>query len=861
MAGQVTLPAGFSVSSSGLTRQWVAPRGFSVSEFSTSVSLLPNSAVSTSQTGSPIIATGVPRRQVTTPPGFYYSTSGLTQQWVTPGGFSVSDVAVAAGNGLLVANMVAASTTTEPALVPGRLLAPDVCVSSSWLLPTTVTAEIVTGGDFSSGTNWNLSSGATISGGTLNVASGASLTVAKQGAIIPAAGDIILVTYDMLGYVSGSAAFTSFTNVQTFFQYGRTAGYTADTTGATFIVDNVDGSDGNTGADETHAFASISKALSSITSAGNVKVLIRNKGQPYLVAPLTLASKPNVTLAGYGDEQAELLGAINVTGWVQCSAADAPLLGAIYPNCYKAIVQKTDINHTSWHALHPLEGGTLPLNLCQKRRDMSDLYFQDNTDAYYSSYKGDTCVIANDAAGHPSTLTHTAVLSNYTDTQLANCGIMIWANPNLAKFIDVTSALNGVLQLATNSYVKELYNAQSVSSYALLNILAEIQQGQYGWVDNGDGTLTLIVRPFDPANLAQGVLVAARTNVLTATSCNGIRIENLKFGMTADDSETVPSAPVILKLCNGFTFIQNTIEHYSHHSFGAGGIHIIGSQNGLIQYNEVQHGQNNFGIWNDKSAYSSDHVQIINNYVYRVSLSPVRIYGTTYPLVADCMFEECCFGGHANRLNFYLGCRYYCGWRLIIKNCGGYITWQQSDDGVFGLIYSPADPTSSDARAIVDQTNAGAMPAPSSSNYTINCMFPLPAGNTGTGPTMFYATAVPQQGVNWGLWNNLTHGLQFTTATQLAGSPDYNIVTRGSAVGPNSVTATQEEIYADPANGNFNAKAGSIVLTKQGKDVTSVVTLLETWFPGYPFRKTLNGYDWDPENPGMGPYGQFWPVG
>jgi hypothetical protein len=640
--------------------------------------------------------------------------------------------------------------------------------------------------------------------------------------------------------------------------YGRQDGYSS---GVLFDYHvNTSGSDTTGDGSLLNPYRTPTKAHAVAAAAGgNKKIALHGTG-PYTDS--VVCTTNGIEFHGYDTDQPKWYGSYTVTGFTQCVAGDATVVGSNYASIYKATFATSNLDSTvSFNSLIPLENGT-PLNLVQLRHDTSDLYFQDAISDFYSSkLYGDSVTIA-ETATDLTTITHAAVLGNgtapYTDAQLSNCSVMVHVQANKAQLVKVTSS-GGVLTCAAGNGLQK--EATDDNRYSLLNLLPALSVGQYGVKDNGDGTWTIYVWPNNPANLSSGLPIASKSNILMFSQCSNNKVSNIEFGHCAYSGTTVTLGALVLDRTTSADIRQNTVQYCGYKDFiGNAAIVVVGGTSNNIQYNTTKNIQNDFGFYFTKSSYTATGNRCLNNYAYRTSLTAFRFYGQTLVAVVDNKAENCGEGGHANKMNFYLGSDQVLAWRNVFINCGGYMTPQQSSRMLFGMNLCPADMTSDDDRAFVDQTGdiAPAVPTNPSNNGIINNAFPKPQGNTGTTNSLDASNASTSYTVNWEIANNVANGIDYS---DVVSTPDYNVLTTGVAIGTHDTVETNSDnLFYDYSTGNWNTVPGSILTTKTGKDESTFISTWETWFPDINLRQTLNGYTWDPADPGVGPYGKHWPV-
>lgn len=779
--------------------------------------------------------TNVPRNSVIT--GSAITVSGITgPATVALSGSPTTKVSINGG----------VATASPGTVSNGDTVAPVVTSSNSF--NTAVTGTVTIGGvsdDFSVTTALSESFTFTI---TVTDALGAtsalttSIAVGPTGVIIPAPNPI---------------------------QYGLTAGYNAGTTFDYYVSPSGNDSTG-TGAIGS-PFATISKALTVIGTTPNKSIGLR-AGKHY-AHNLALAAV-GTRIAAYNGEAATISGGLPVTGWTQCTSGDSALLGSGYANIYKsAPISTAGWGHAAYNALIPIENGQM-LNLVQNRRDTSDLFEQSDDSTFYRYTLSDGSVgdhtiafttSGTAASGSTLTLTHPSVLGTYTDTQLSKMAVMLLADPNVPTVLKVASASGGVLTFDTNTAFPDF--SPSGGAYALLNNLKDLAVGQWGWVDNNDGTITLYVRPNNPANLAAGIDIAAYDRIFTINA-GGCKIDGNILQTWADDASG--SAGIVINNVAGCTVTENTLQFYSHQQKGYGSIYGLGGDGYNIYKNKIQWGQNQYGFFLAQGTTSggTNH-RVHNNYIYRTSQTGPRFYGQRFTAFYENWMNSCGVAAHANKINWYNGSDFCVTMRNKWTNCGGYATQQQASRILWLMNLIPMGPSATDtSRAFDDQTSTVQPPTDPSENYFIKNLLPTAGLNVMTG-TEVAAQFIPDRTTtsttpvtwdqNWNVIGNVMAGASYDS--RYLTTTDYNTLTYGAAQGPNDVVVSETTLFADVVNENYATPAGSQLLTSTCPDLTSIINIYRSVFTDVDFDHDIDGNVVDWTNPGRGPWARGkWPI-
>ena len=241
-----------------------------------------------------------------------------------------------------------------------------------------------------------------------------------------------------------------------------------------------------------------------------------------------------------------------------------------------------------------------------------------------------------------------------------------------------------------------------------------------------------------------------------------------------------------------------------------------------------------------------------------VSQTGFRMFGVRDCLMTDIRSWRTSSGGHANAINFYAGCD-----QVVVINYNGGITadtllvdgyaTNQASSRLYFLHCT--FPPGTDSRAYVDQSSSGAVhPTPGGGGALINCWVPHTPRTSGTLNNA--GITVGKDVMPWELYNNISPAIVNTGGTL---TRKGNILTNSNTTADASeILADELDLHVDPANYDFTAKAGSILNSTAGQDVTAIIETLEGWFPGENFRRDALGRGWNPAEPGVGPYGRNW---
>lgn len=667
-------------------------------------------------------------------------------------------------------------------------------------------------------------------------------------------------------------------------QYGPSAFFDAGTDGD-YFVDAVNGDDANPGTSSDNAFATIQQAIDTVDAAGGDPVIrIMGDGVKYreeVSYTLNGAGVPtSLKITGYGTDKPIITGANVITGWTACTSSDSGVLGSNWDGVYKTTVNIADYPTPEYDDPPPgvaypptapnyynalMAEGDEPLTICGLRDPVSPVpHF--HIDATDLCFRGDEYPVTftTDASGHYETITHAAALGSYTDAQLARCVATLWHTPNLAGWSEVASVSSGVLTLETNDYDPQ--GNTGGGAYSLLNLLPNIQQGEWGYVNNGDGTVTFYAYPNDTASLTSGMEISVRHNGLVIYRIPEdvpLTIEGIHFEMSArrtDDGSLLE----IGSNGSGITNQTTTIRECAFRNYAGEKALLFQFTQGPATLEKCSFKKAIGAGWRATGVSTARPTGYVVQNLLGQDLSQgyCSPFGVRNMIIRDCRAVRTSAGGHANLINVYQGCD-----KVVIQNfqCedssegrpwAGYATNQRSSNIVWlHCTFTPGD----DGRAYDDQTNTGTpnMPNEGEGGYIVNCWAVdhidrrnslRERGGFHVGPGSF---------IPWLLYNNVTPAIYYVSGTVI--DQKSNLLTYSTtAADASEQVIDAEDLFADAANFDYTAVQAPLTTGAGATDATSVIELIEGWFPGEDFRRDALGLTWDPADPGYGPFGKNW---
>ncbi|MDU8943277.1 hypothetical protein [Ovoidimarina sediminis] len=547
------------------------------------------------------------------------------------------------------------------------------------------------------------------------------------------------------------------------------------------------------------------------------------------------------TIKRYGSERVVLSGAETLTGLVQCSAADADVLG-LGLGVNGSPVYKTTIAASAFEAssalglnIHEMvEGDSVALPIAQERASLSERFYSLYEQEFHTADS-----FALNASGHIETITHASVIDQYTDAQLLRAQAGLHFGANAVKFFPIVGSNS-----AGSSITLSTGNGQSGSSrfYSLANLAPALIRGSWAFVDQG-ATIDIYVYPFDPANVAGGIEYSARKWVfdLPPTMAGHVTLEGLEIyqaggGALEEGHAMVTAFNSLDKKPHGFTVRQCRLGKCSNPTTGA--VAKLQNIDGLtIENVSLVSCPDSFGldINGGSGSVQSQNLRVSRVYAAEISNASVRCLQQSSPRVEDVVFYRTGRGGHANLMNFYQQSDKVLVQRVQSIECMGYLTWQAASEIYLGFSEIPGSELPQDSRSIQDQN--GGTPGPSSgNNYVWNVHCPPSSQEVAANPAQaanFDLGKAARPDLPWGFYNCIIFGggvnNDYTGSSSLEIARLNNVYSRtafwqasgnGWFKDPSEVVQTSlTMLYTDPANGDFSAKAGGILQTKAGHDM------------------------------------------
>lgn len=634
---------------------------------------------------------------------------------------------------------------------------------------------------------------------------------------------------------------------------GRSANLDFDPAGA-IIVD----------AAGTGAHTTIAAAMAAATAGSTIAV----KAGVY---PEAINFKAGVTLQAWHTDRPILSAQQPVTGFVQCSAADAGVLGSVLgvansPVWKKTGMLKSSVPVTDLLGLAPMEDW-VPLFNAQDVGDPSNPDFQEDESRFHNiaAHGGSYTMSGSNIVGvSDSTVINT---SRYTNAQLLAAKVRYYGSPNEIYIAQITSAdvAAGTIGFANQSKVVD---GTGRKRFAIQNIAPAMVAGTFFFVDNGT-TFDLYIYPYSATNIGKMTMVARKTIITLPNSGSDVTMRGLRF--------MGPSGPgacegtSITKVSNGSRLSGITIEHCefvggantSQLHYGA--IWLVTCDNILIQHNSFKWCMAH-GVFPNGSLSNGDVCTIRRNVFLRCGSASAKAYAQNKWAFLHNYAEACGFRAHGNLSNVYAGGVDAVWWGNEFPWCNGYLTAQNMQNPNYCFNFLPCDdkysasPSDRSNRKIANQGATGI------SRVFNNTAPPVFSGLANTGHMAIYAGG---SGMTSRYANNITHGMpvpgdqagtveyakcNLHTHTGYSGSVGGNIDASdftGAAGKFDTTNVFQPDlslVYADYANRNWApASASSPQKTMSTWDIQSEVTgyFIPTFTGSTPFNVPVGDFSLD----------------
>ena len=617
-----------------------------------------------------------------------------------------------------------------------------------------------------------------------------------------------------------------------------------------YFVDAVNGSDSNNGTSAATAFATITKATTE--SAGGDTIRIMGDGVKYreLIVPKSGTALAYTKYLGYGTDKPIVTAANVLDNLVACTSADADIVGADnWGSCFRQTLSKSIFaeggNQSSTHprALN-LHENDQRLYMCREWGGADPLTTRLQTKTGFNkrfwSYNNADWLTADEILTNGSNIITgytlpAAITSKYTQVQIERGFALYYSNPNQNRFGEIT-AFDPATRNITVSNVDSATasTAPNRLTINLMNILPNIKQGEWGYVDNGDETVTVYVWPNNPANVAAGLIeYSRRAYGIDTTGKNYIQLEGLDVrqaaGIGTRDGACLTAYTVsketglIVRNCR---FWKNSQDNQR------AAVYVQNTDKVIFENNTVQDTMGSFGVFFQGGSgveQAEDLVFRRNRIEYTEQTGP-RFYRQLRAVIAHNKMQFCGLAAHANKTNVYSWSNSILFWANVFIDCDGYMTHQATSDIFVSFNYVPATFSSNGitSRAYEDQSGSGGDSPTSNTNslFFNNSFLPHPIGTTLASVVNGFRVG-RTQGNNaqnfFEVVNNYFHGAEPTLQAQC---PVFNFnlnTASDGAYGANDQTAAIGDVFTDHLNGDFSVPALSPLRTANTTSLTGYI--------------------------------------
>lgn len=626
---------------------------------------------------------------------------------------------------------------------------------------------------------------------------------------------------------------------------------------AVWYVDDAIGSSGD-GTSEGAAFKTINEALAVMSGGDTVMVAGGVYNETLDLTGLGGASYATRTkFVGDSGDRFVISGGVPLSGLTQCTIGDEADVGANYASIYKQTIAKSLLPNSDPFAANICENGAALTIAHDIAATGVDRFFIDNPNYWHTAdavYKSGSLVTG---------FKKTSVTNAYTKAQIENSRVWFTKISNRDVFSDVSSFTSDIINLETpDTYATGESHADD---FSLVNILPAMKAGQWGIKDNGT-TVTIYVWPFAPASIAAGVV--EYSSLHTGINFKGqSNIEFSDFVVRQIAPVTLSQAPIVTHgvACSGITLRDFEIKACWNADNAYAGIYLNRVDDLQIYNFNIDWMAGMFGIFvrGDYSSSVSATNYMTNGHIHdgtltHIGSAPVRCYTVKDFVISHLFTGASAQSTHSNSFNAYQHCHNVLFWGINAQDTGGFATWQASSGIVIAFCaLSASRAASGGARAIYNQQGSEANPNTyftKLENYIFNNRaVPNPA-NYGSFDNSLKAADADDTNNNYTVNNNIYHGHSANDFGARVTEWDYNFTTAGTAYGANDEAAAIGDVYTSVASEDWSYKPGAAVRSFVAKNMSSVITELETRFPQMTaFNKDMVGGTINWASPPIGP--------
>lgn len=618
-----------------------------------------------------------------------------------------------------------------------------------------------------------------------------------------------------------------------------------------YFVDPVNGDDiANNGLTAGAPFATLGKAQGLLeNTGGTIKMIgdgVRFREELEL---LPGGAGSPIIFEPYADHTPIWTGGEATTGWAVCTIADEAVVGSNYVSIYKLEnVAKTTFPEDDPNLAHIFEDTTmLNIAIAWAGTSLNDKFF---TTDLRQGFTADSVQL--DGSNQILSYTDTSVTSTYTAAQIEAATLVGMTNNNTAFTTAITSVSGSVITI--DDQTKTYESNSEKDNFILRNIIPGLEQGQWAFLDNGDGTVNLYIWPNDPANVTNDLIeVCTRKSCLWSGSgavgeweVHGIKFQHVATSADADGA--------LIYMGGALTTGQNVV--IKHCGFNGGSLNpdsknglitLAGLENSTIERCIIENAQNAWGIQvfgsgtlsGPGTTFFSNNV-VKRCVIRRTTQTPIWTTGLDLFVFAHNRIEETGLGAHGNKSSLYQQIKDVLFWGNTYINTDGYLTFQRASRLNFLFNHAPATraATASGSRAMDDQQSVD--PPSEWENESGECLI---LNNTfWPQPITFDAITAQPNGVRLGnaiapsvtfvLKNNILYGIEDKSGSSITTSSNNWDTQDDAPFTVNDVVMSRTTEFTDPSAGDFTLKPGATIRSETGDDISSHITALQSTFSG-----------------------------
>lgn len=618
-------------------------------------------------------------------------------------------------------------------------------------------------------------------------------------------------------------------------------------TEGTFFVSATSGDDGNLGTLDA-PFETIQRAVDAAGPGDVIRVRNIDGGGVYRetvdASGVSGSAGARITIAGYGTEKPVLSGADIASGFAPCTAADEALLGPNFGNIYKTTVPRPNFTADGnlplpvGSALNIVEDGT-SLELVHRQRldprEKTDgagrsipFHMPMDVTEYESTPTSNTTV---DGGGRLRTLTD-PIFGEYSSAQLQRAILRHDYPPTESICVAISSAAGDTVTIETPFAAPPADRVQ----FALSNILPEFREGQWGYVDDGVGDITLYVWPFDERSLEAGIEYSTRTQGVIASGSAYLGIENLEIRQQSGLQYLTDGRAIDTRVGTGTIGLRLTNVRCSGYDMctlaNRGSVLALhGCTDTRLDKVEVTRSRHHIAL----NMGNCSGVRVHRFKAYHVGASGHRALGNVDATLIWADFYNCGFGSHGNVGNNYgvsgatsgpfwmhgVRTRWSRGYFPIKSTANVYITCCD----FAGTAMHPDALSFVDSRALSLENDSWALPADSLVWLVNSRLVPDPRKPDGDTLSITAGGGSGHQ-ADLVIVNNVIHGGGVQVAADIV-EEDFNLYTRGMGVGPNNLVEDLDAAYVDAGSMDYAIVDSSVLNSAGGRDLTGTMGLLE----------------------------------